>query len=94
MYSQSKYLLTAFAVCLQVRQPLYKTSVQRWKQYKQQLEPLREALAPLIGRYEQMLMQRLAAPAKAAQQHGKQGDSTGGVAMDAGADTELFKDEL
>jgi hypothetical protein len=51
---------------LQVRQPLYKTSVQRWKAYKQQLEPLRQELAPLIGRYEQMLMQRMAAPAAAA----------------------------
>lgn len=47
---------------MQVRQPLYKTSVQRWKEYRQQLEPLREALAPLIGRYEQMLSQRLSAP--------------------------------
>lgn len=48
---------------MQVRQPLYKSSVQRWKEYQQQLEPLREALAPLIGRYEQMLAQRLSTPA-------------------------------
>lgn len=52
--------------CPQVRQPLYKTAVQRWKVYEQQLEPLREKLAPLIARYEQMLLQRMSAPAAAA----------------------------
>jgi hypothetical protein len=67
---------------LQVRQPLYKTSVQRWKAYKQQLEPLRQELAPLIGRYEQMLTQRMAAPAAAA------------AAADISADSASIRDEL
>jgi hypothetical protein len=52
----------------QVRQSLYKTAVQRWKVYEQQLEPLRETLAPLIARYEQMLMQRMSAPTAAVAQ--------------------------
>lgn len=71
--------------CMQVRQPLYKTSVQRWKQYQQQLEPLREELAPLIARYEQMLSQRLTAPDT--QTDTRQSD-------ESGSDSDDVKDEL
>lgn len=70
---------------MQVRQPLYKTSVQRWKQYQQQLEPLREELAPLIARYEQMLSQRLTAPDT--QTDTRQSD-------ESGSDSGDVKDEL
>ncbi|MFA6899626.1 MAG: tetratricopeptide repeat protein [Desulfurivibrionaceae bacterium] len=35
------------ASVIQVRQPLYKTSVARWKRYEKQLGPLLEALGPL-----------------------------------------------
>jgi hypothetical protein len=43
---------------LQVRQPLYQSAVQRWKAYETQLLPLREDLAPLVARYDQLLLQR------------------------------------
>ncbi|PLW81374.1 hypothetical protein CWI75_16205 [Kineobactrum sediminis] len=33
----------------QVRQPIYKGSVQRWRNYEEQLQPLVEILAPLLG---------------------------------------------
>lgn len=83
--------------CVQVRQPLYKTSVQRWKQYKQQLEPLREALAPLIGRYEQMLAERLQKPPVKAAAAAVDASSTvgalGGGAEEA-TDYSEVKDEL
>ena len=36
----------------QVRQPLYRTSVERWRRYEAQLAPLRAALGPLVERYE------------------------------------------
>ena len=32
----------------QVRQPIYTGSVQRWRNYQQQLEPLVEILAPIL----------------------------------------------
>ncbi len=32
----------------QVRQPLYKSSVERWRRYEEQLEPLRKILEPLL----------------------------------------------
>ena len=78
-------------VTAQVRQPLYKTSVQRWKVYRQQLEPLREALAPLIARYEQMLQQRLASPADFTSVVGQHGDE-----LEEGSDdsSDSAKDEL
>lgn len=81
---------------VQVRQPLYNTSVQRWKQYKQQLQPLREALAPLIGRYEQMLAERLQKPpvkAAAAVDASSTAAASGGGAEGA-TDYSEVKDEL
>lgn len=73
---------------LQVRQPLYKTAVARWKHYKQQLEPLREELAPLIGKYEQMLQQRLsAAPVTPGAAAGS------GASVEGASDSDL-RDEL
>jgi hypothetical protein len=76
-------LMCICAVCVQVRQPLYTTSVQRWRQYKQQLEPLREVLAPLIGRYEQMLQERLQKPVKAAGSTAAANTAAGGGDADA-----------
>jgi len=32
----------------QVRQPIYSTSVERWKRYGNALDPLRAALGPLV----------------------------------------------
>ncbi len=61
--------------CSQVRQPLYKSSVQRWKVYRQQLEPLREALEPLITRYEQLLHQRMSAAATMTAEKGAGSDA-------------------
>ncbi len=37
------------ASVLQVRQPMYKTSVARWKKYGDRLAPLVEALGPELG---------------------------------------------
>jgi hypothetical protein len=46
---------------MQVRQPLYKSSVGRWKAYEQQLAGLEQRLAPLIARYEKLLQTQMAA---------------------------------
>jgi hypothetical protein len=32
----------------QVRQPIYRGSVQRWRNYEEELKPLREILAPIL----------------------------------------------
>ena len=32
---------------MQVRQPIYKTSVKKWEKYAQHLDPLKKALGPL-----------------------------------------------
>lgn len=45
---------------LQVRQPLYNSSVARWRVYEQQLRPLQQRLQPLIREYEQLLQQHSA----------------------------------
>jgi len=76
-------------MCVQVRQPLFKTSVQRWKAYRQQLEPLREELTPLIARYEQLLSERLASPAVAPTS--TQGQQLG---SEESEDADSIKDEL
>jgi len=43
-YEQKRQIKTASL--WQVRQPVYKTSVQRWRAYEKQLQPLFEALKP------------------------------------------------
>lgn len=40
---------------LQVRQPLYRSSVDRWKIYKQQLATLEKRLSPMLTKYEQQM---------------------------------------
>ncbi len=37
------------ASVIQVRQPIYKTSLQRWKRYEKHLGPLLDALGDLAG---------------------------------------------
>jgi hypothetical protein len=64
------------SACLQVRQPLYKSSVGRWKVYEQQLAALEQRLAPLITRYEQLLQVQMAAHAAPDEQRGADGDAS------------------
>jgi hypothetical protein len=66
-----------------VRQPLYKSSVGRWKVYEQQLAGLQQRLAPLIARYEQQLQQQLAARAAGPDDH-EPNDQGGAAAREGG----------
>ncbi len=50
----------------QVRQPIYNTSVGRWRKYEAHLKPLLAELGPLVQEYEAELMSVPAAPAVAA----------------------------
>lgn len=43
------------ASLVQVRQPLYSTSVGRWRKYEEFLKPLQQELAPIITAYEESL---------------------------------------
>ena len=43
---------SSYACCVQVRQRLYNTSVGKWRQYAEQLQPAADVLKPLIQEYE------------------------------------------
>jgi hypothetical protein len=38
---------------MQVRQKMYTSSVAKWRMYEAQLQPVAEALQPLIAQYEE-----------------------------------------
>jgi len=40
----------------QARQPVYKSSVEKWRHYEKHLGPLIDALGPIVGEYERELM--------------------------------------
>eukprot|EP00955_Chlamydomonas_euryale_P083279 363828-Chlamydomonas_euryale.AAC.13 len=50
----------------QVRQPLYRTSVGRWRQYEAELAPLAEALGGTVAAYERRVEAALARRASSA----------------------------
>lgn len=50
---QLRYLVLSGS--LQVRQPLYNSSVARWRVYEKQMAFLHQRLQPLIAEYEQLL---------------------------------------
>ena len=53
-FHKSKRMVST-ASYAQVRQPIYKTSIQRWKCYEHHLEPLRELLNEHVLAYEDEL---------------------------------------
>lgn len=69
---------------LQVRKPLYLTSIGQWQRFQAQMEPARHKLQPLIQRYEEKLAQALAAyqdtPDTAPKQPAQGGASSGAPA--------------
>lgn len=82
-----------------MRQPLYSSSVGRWKVYEQQLAVLQQRLAPLIARYEQQLQVQLAAraaavPDEAAGAADSVAAGRDGSSQDEGVSKGRSKDEL
>eukprot|EP00879_Flechtneria_rotunda_P017938 GHRR01018801.1.p1 GENE.GHRR01018801.1~~GHRR01018801.1.p1 ORF type:complete len:164 (+),score=39.54 GHRR01018801.1:96-587(+) len=74
------------ASMVQVRQPLYTSSVGRWKVYEHQLRDVYNRLGPLISRYEQLLEHRMklyeeghssAVPNDSSKHSGQAGDAQG-----------------
>jgi hypothetical protein len=59
----------------QVRQPLYQTSVAKWRRYKRQLQPLAAALGGRVKAYEESLDVALARRARAAEERAGAGSS-------------------
>jgi hypothetical protein len=64
-YENERKVVTASVA--QVRKPIYKTSVNRWRKYEAYLKPLLEELGPLVGQYEEELAQAEAARSQAAE---------------------------
>ena len=45
----------------QVRQPIYTSSVGRWKKYEEHLQPLIKELGPLVKEYDDMIEAKISA---------------------------------
>lgn len=74
----------------QVRRPLYRGAVGRWRRYERQLAPLAARLAPLVERYEA----RLAAVQAGRQRSGSGPGSSGAGSSGGNAEAEAARDEL